>query len=279
MKEKFLEWVTLKDEINTESQSKKKNVFKKKNFIIPILLGVFSTMIQLLFFKSCQNQSDNSTNSKYAIVVAIQNIPEGETLSEDNTKLVYLDLGESKEQFILNSEFRHYLGYKTKINIEKNSPILKELVLNKSRNLSLPEKIPRGKRFYTIDIDLSSISSVIKIGDTVDIIAHMDINGFGKATETILQRIKIVGIGTNFEEKSPNIDASSLSFYLTPEEVKIISFMKSYSQFTVALRNPNDLDQSDNSPITFNKFIQNDRIQEILQNDSFKIIEGNRIKK
>ena len=235
---------------------------------------MFSTIIQFTFLNSCSDLSRNSLNEKYAVVIAKQNIDQGDSLSEENTKLVYLDLGESKQKFILNSEFRQYIGHKTKIHIEEKTPILKEFVINNSKDLSLPEKIPHGKRFYTIDVDLSSISSMVKVGDRVDIIAHMDINGFGKATETILNRIKIIGIGNNFEEKSSNPEANTLSFYLTPEEVKIISFMKSYSQFTVALRNPNDLDLSDNDSITFNKFIQNEKIQKIFQNDSFKIIEG-----
>lgn len=280
MKEKFLEWVTTQEE-ESKTPTEQKNLFlKNKKFITPILLALASTLIQLLFIKSCHYLSaDDSSNKKYAFVVSRQNVAQGEALSEQNTKLSYLDLGEGKANFILNSEFQKYIGHKIKINLSENTPILKNSLINNLQELSLPEKIPHGKRFYTVDVDPNSLSSMIKVGDKVDMIAHIDISGFGKATETILNRIKIIGIGDNFNENSSNQGSNSLSFYLTPEEVKIISFMKPYSQFTVALRNPNDFSSSDTEAITFNKFIQNEKIQRIFKNDSFKIIEGDTIRR
>lgn len=264
---------------NSVHQQKKKLILKNKKIIITFFLALLSTLLQFFFIKSCNILSSNkNSNQKYAIIVASTNIKKGESLSEENTKLAYFGLDEAKNKFILNSEFRQYLGHSLKINIDQGTPILKDIIITDNYDNSLSEKIPPGKRFYALDVDLASLSSVVKVGDMVDIIAHMDINGFGRATETILKRIKIIGIGNNFlENTGKSSDDNVLSFYLTPEEIKIISFMKPYSQFTIAVRNPNDHDVSDNDVITFNKFIQNEKIQKIFQNEYFKIIEGAKV--
>ncbi len=278
MEKKYLEWNTIEKEEVSSPQLKKKKPWRDKIFFIPLGLALISTFIQFVFLKSCNYISTESNSSqKYAVIVALKKIHQGDYLSTENTRLSYLDLGESKSNFVLNSEFQKFLGHKIKMDIDEKTPILKSIVLNGGKPSSLLENIPHGKRFYVMDVDLSSLSTLIKVGDRIDIIAHMDIDGFGKATETILNGIKIIGIGDNFEEYTSQPDANTLSFYLTPEEIKIISFMKSYSQFSIMLRNPNDLDLSDNESITFNKFLQNDKIQKILQNDSFKIVEGKTI--
>ena len=145
---------------------------------------------------------------------------------------------------------------------------------------SLPEKIPFGKRLYVLDVNLGTLSSILKVGDKIDLTAYLDIPSFGKATETILNGIQIIGIGNqmdNSREKSGN--ANSLSFYLYPEEVKILSFMKQYSHFSVSLRNPNDNSTNSGEAMTLNKFIQDDRIQRIIKNDSFQMRQGIKVKK
>ena len=279
MSKKSLQWNALDNKIEFEDSSNRVKIFtKKRKIYFLFLLAIVSTSLQFVCLKSCSSFSNNQSHLKYAVVVTTKLIPMGDTLNENNTKLSYLDLGESKNKFLLNSEFRSYLGHKVKIEFQSGIPILKDFVVKSSLDISLPEKIPQGKRFYTLDVNLNSISSLIKVGDIVDILAHINIKGYGKATETILNHVKIIGIGNNFEENSTNLNGNTLSFYLTPEEVKIISFMKSYSQFNVVLRNPNDFEETDSDSITFNKFIQNEKIQKIFQSDSFKIIQGETVR-
>ena len=279
MSKKPLQWNALDNKIEFEAPSNKVKIFSKNRKIYFVFfLALLSTCLQFMCLKSCSTFSNNQSHLKYAVVVTTKLIPMGETINENNTKLSYFDLGESKDKFLLNSEFRSYLGHKVQIEFQSGIPILKDFIMKNSRDMSLLEKIPQGKRFYTLDVNLNSISSLIKVGDIVDILAHININGYGKATETILNHVRIIGIGNNFQENSTNLNGNTLSFYLTPEEVKIISFMKSYSQFNVVLRNPNDFDEADNDSITFNKFIQNEKIQKIFQSDSFKIIQGEKVR-
>ncbi len=280
MKKEELEWNQLEITSTDKPRLSPKFFLKQKKFFLPISLAFVATILQLFLLKSCQFIEKSSTDKKMqAILFSNKNIQKGESLNEENTKIIYFEAGDQTENFILNSEFQKFRDHPLKINLEKNSPLLKQFIEKEAKNLSLPEKIPYGKRFYGIEVDLASLPTLIKAGDRVDLIAHMDINGFGKATETILSGVKVVGIGNDRDEQFASQNTNILNFYLTPEEVKIISFMKPYSQFTVALRNPNDDSLSENSAVTFNNFIQNEKIQKIFKNDSFQIIEGKSLRK
>lgn len=249
--------------------SKFKNHFSKRIFFL-FFAAIALTIFQTVIFKSCTNQDQTEKeHKKYAVITANQDLNPGDVLDSSNTKIAYLDVSESKKSFILNSEFNGFSGSKIQIRAEKGSPILKNMIQNRESNQSLQEKIPPGKRLFVLDMDLGSMASMIQVDDKVDIIAHMDIPDFGKATETILDGISVVQID----------DDHSLSFYLTPEEIKILAFMKPYSSFSVAIRNPNDHMTKESHAITFNQFLQNEKIQHILKGDSFKIVTGTGIRR
>ena len=267
------------DNVNSSLKPQAKvSIGSRKKYIMTLTFALICTIFQVICFKSCQQNISFNGDKKFAFVVANKSLNKGDVLNEENTSLAYLDLSDAKDNYILNSEFKKYKNKEVRNKVLKNSPVSKLDVFNRQRDLSLTDKIPPGKRFYSLKIDLSSLGAILKVGDIVDVIAHMDIKGYGKATETILSRIKVVGIGNDFNDSTKNEEASQLSFYLSPEEVKIISFMKTYSDFSVVIRNPNDLEESKNDSITFNQFLQDEKIQKIFKNDTFKIIQGQKLR-
>lgn len=219
---------SFEEKISPHKQSE--NNWRKKYSVV-FTVAFFFTCIQFFIFKSCVNSNQKlADTNKYAVIVANKNMNKGDFVNEENTKILYMDVSESKNNFILNSEFSNFSGSQLLVNSEKNTPILKNMITIPLQNKTLVEKIPPGKRFFVLDVDLGSLTDHIKTDDKVDIIAHMDIPDFGKATETILDRVTVVDIE----------NGHSLGFYLSPEEIKILSFMKPYSEFSVAIRNPND---------------------------------------
>lgn len=246
-----------------DGQKRKTN--KQKKYLKLLFFALFITFIQFFIFKSCVNSNSSGNNQKkYAVIFAKDEMTTGSLLEESNTKIVYMDVLNARSSFILNSELSQFLGSKLLINADKNTPILKNMIKNDISGKTIQEKIPPGKRLFILDVELGSLASIIQINDKIDIIAHMDIPEFGKVTETILDGISVVRI----EEDH------AIGFYLTPDEIKILSFMKPYSSFSVAIRNPNDHLTEESKAVTFNKFLQNEKIQHILQNESFKIVEG-----
>jgi len=263
----MIEWNELKDNNLEKKQNNKKKLFMTSFYAIII------TLIQFLIFKSI-SQSSNSEQNMKSILVAKNNLLQGQIVNANDFKLSEIRSSESNAFFIDSDEIDRYIGKKILITIKENTPLLKDLFMSPFQKNSVPEKIPNGKRLFVLDIDFGNYGTLLKIGDKIDLIAHLNIPNFGKVTETILQNIKIVGINDQIEEKTNVSSANSISFYVYPEEVKIITFMKQYANFSISLRNPNDNMINKDEAITLNKFIENERIQKIIKNDSFQFIPG-----
>ncbi len=274
MKYKIIEWKE-----NEKKESGDRPEIKNK-FIKSLFYAFFATLFQFFLFKSIFYFSKNGYHiNLYPLVIAKNNMKSGHITTEDDFKLVEMNVGESKEYFILNTEINSYIGKKVLVNIKKNTPLLKNSFMNPFQKDSLPDKIPFGKRLYILDLNFGSLGPLLRVGDRIDLIAHIDIPGFGKAIESILNGIQIVGIGEQLEENASTSNANSISFYIYPEEVKILSFMKKYANFSVSLRNPGDVSEKSGEAVTLNKFIQDERIQKIINSDSFQLIQGMKSKK
>jgi Flp pilus assembly protein CpaB len=274
MSHKMIEW---KENEKKESSEPHKS---KNKFIIPLFFALVATLLQFFLFKSISYfTSDSIYNNHPPLVVAKNNMRSGHITSEEDFKLAEINVGKAQEYFILNTEIDNFIGKKVLVNIKENTPLLKNSFMNPFQKNSLPEKIPFGKRLYVLDLDFGSLGPHLRVGDKIDLIAYLDIPGFGKATETILNGIQIIGIGEQLEDRAKTKNANSLSFYIYPEEVKILSFMKQYASFSVSLRNPNDSSANSGEAMTLNKFIQDERIQRIIKKDTFQLIQGAKNKK
>ncbi len=275
MKTTNLNWNTHKENEKTENKKSP----QKNCFYLTLFLSILVTFIQYILFANLfQRDEDIPKRNRYAVAVAQKNIYKNQKANEKDIKFIYLDIGETKEQYILNSEFDQFREKKLLIDINENTPLFKNNFSSTLIENHLPEKIPFGKRFFVLDVEISPILSHIQIGDRIDIIAHLQIPQIGRATETILDGIEIIGIGDRLNKSNNQIPSHSLSFYLSPDEVKILSFMKQYSQFSISLRNPNDFKNKKSSAVTFNKFLEDPRIRKIIKEDTFQIIHGEQVR-
>jgi len=264
--ENKIRWVCLEDS-PTEIFSEKKK-FKTGKKIGICLLCVFCLSILELCMFWAFSHKNASSQEKYAIIILNKDVRKGDILSEKNILTEYEYIGENKGIYVLNSEIQKYLGNHFKFDLEKGTPLLKNFVSRDGLDTRLTQKIPLGKRLFILDMNLGSIEKMLRVGDDVDIVASLDIPTFGKVTETILKKVKIEGIGDSWGESTLRSSSHSISLYLTPEEVKILSFMKRYGEFFVSLRNPGDFSTSDDSSMTLNSFLKNERIQKIIQSDN-----------
>lgn len=263
----MIEWNKIEENI------KDKNISKKSKLLFPFIFAFIITLIQFLLFKSISNTSVTSEQT-VSILVSKNPMKQGQITTINDFKVMNINTIDLSEQFILNSDLNYFIGKKVLINLNENTPLLKNLFMSPFQKNSLPEKIPYGKRLFVLDLNFGSFASILKVGDKIDLIAYLDIPNFRKATETILQNIQVVAIGDQLDGKTKSNNANSISFYIYPEEVKIITFMKQYAHFSISLRNPNDNVLSKDDAVTLNQFIENDYIQKIIKNDSFKFIQG-----
>ncbi|WGL60197.1 hypothetical protein QEJ31_01085 [Pigmentibacter sp. JX0631] len=264
-------------EVSNKNLNKEKlNFFSfKSNISKKIYLCLVISFIQIIFLH-CLNDNKLVSNTEFKIIKTKGKINFGEPLTEDNI-VVSSEKIEDISNFIQkNNNLNFFLGKKTAIDLDENNYIFNANIQTKDKN-SIPEKIPYGKRLFVLELELGAIAKSLRTGDKVDIIANLDIPGFGKATEVILQNIQLIGLEEkNKYYRSRYNSSNSISFYLTPEEIKIILFMKRYANFSLALRNPNDNFDSKDQAVTLNKFIENEKIKNIIKNDRFQIIYGDK---
>lgn len=248
-------------------------MFRKNKIFMSTCFCIIAVLIfQFIKFFSFLNM--NRKNHE-AFVIAKYHLKEGDPLNFENTTLVFLDLGKASSQFVRNSEFSEFEGLSVAHEVDANLPILKKnLIIFEN----IQNKIPAGKRLFILDVPLGAIASVLKPNSFVDVIAQIEMPGLGHVTETILEAVQIVSIG-NESERADSNETEFLSFYLTPDEVKILSFMKPYSTFSVVMRNPRDVLKIKQNPMTFNHFVENEKIKKIIETDSFRIINGRKLVK
>jgi Flp pilus assembly protein CpaB len=271
--ENKVQWVCTEDSHVSWSMEEKNIHTKRKKILISIMAVICITGIEFFLFKGF-SKDVNSAQESYAVLILNQDVRKGDLLVEESIHTEYMNVGENQDAYVLNSNLSYFTGMAFKLDLAKGSPLLKNAISNDDIDTHLTQKIPLGKRLFVLDTDLGPIENTLRMGDEVDIIATLDIPQFGKATETILKKVKIVGIGDSLSESQVQNHSHSISFYLTPEEVKIMSFMKKYGEFFVSLRNPHDASVADEASITLNTFLQNEKIQKIIQSDVFQIIQG-----
>lgn len=261
-----IQWENIDPEpLKKQSKLSNKNV---KIFITCLALTVF----QILLLSLLQNRSFD-TQTEYLMLKTRKNIKMGSVITANDIYYTK-ESSDSIKELLSNNNIENFIGKRASHDINENSYMFKSSVVNANKNI-IPDKIPYGKRLFVLDLELGNIAKNLRNGDKIDLIANLDIPNFGKATEVILQNIQLIGIDD--KNKNDNLtyhSNNSLSFYLTPEEIKIILFMKKYASFTVALRNPNDNFKDTDYAITLNKFIENEKIKKIIKNDHFRVIYG-----
>lgn len=255
--------------VSSPQDTKKK---KKTIFLIAILITLVQGGVLYLF---SEGRRVGDAEEKIMVSVAAKTLRQGVILNESMIVLQPIKVGDLKEYLLSESEITSFIGLPLSHSLEKGTPFFKNSFRLKQQK-SFLESIPLGKRLFVLNVDLMGTLQNIRVGDRVDVVAHMDIPSFGKATEVILDGARVAGVGDQVQDSQSSRNDGPLSFFVSPEEVKILSFMKNYAVFSIALRNPEDDSRQSGEAVTFNKFIQNKKIRKIIENDSFKILQGGR---
>lgn len=117
---------------------------------------------------------------------------------------------------------------------------------------SLAARTPSGKRAVTVMIDsLSAVGGLLNAGDTVDVIAHLDIPQEGSAkdkeknnktvTAMIFQSLQVLAVNTNLDEPGMYDDQQAaatlkVTFAVDPQEAGLLAFADRNGKLELALR-------------------------------------------
>lgn len=138
--------------------------------------------------------------------------------------------------------------------IAKGEQILLNKLTASGLEVSLSNKIPRGKRAITIPVDnISSVGGMIRPGDHVDIVGMVPIPTMGADGKTVnqlttmplFQDVLVLAVGQEYTpvpggERGERKLSPIITLALTPQEASLVAFVQEQGRIRLVLRSPED---------------------------------------
>lgn len=249
----------------------------KKGILLPLVLAIGAALVYAMIVNSQQKKLNASKTIK-TVLVPTRDIKEREVIKREYLKRVQVPSAYvQKDAFTWTSDadFAKIDNAIARVQIPKGNQISKYSVTSLSPEAGLSSKIPVQMRGFVITVD-SNIASMIKPDDNIDIMltfdAQMKSGAHQKVTITLLQNIKVLGVGTNLgqgldtkaaaalrnaeEEASAYTDQSALSLALSPRDAQYLALAKEEGTLSVILRSHGDVAQYVMEIATFDKLFQ-----------------------
>jgi pilus assembly protein CpaB len=155
------------------------------------------------------------------------------------------------------------LGHRFSIAMKAGDPILLTSLQGMGDSADLADKIPAGKRLFTLTIaDTAAARGFIKPNDHVDVMAHLSLPNRGMTTFLVLQDITLVSVGSSTVlDHQGRSSGSDVSFYVDAKDIEMLSFAQKRGEFSLSLRNPMDSTKKpQNKGVDLNDFLDHDSI-------------------
>lgn len=177
------------------------------------------------------------------VIVASRDLPAGTLIDQTAvTNLTTLDRSLSPN-FVPARDEKLVLGYRLAVAVKRNDPILLSMVQGAADAAGIADKIPPGKRLFTLTITNKAAGyGFVNPNDHVDVIANIELPGRGLTTFTILQDVTLVSVGArSVLDDEVRQGGTDVSFFVAPEDFEMLSFAQKRGNFSLSLRNPKDV--------------------------------------
>lgn len=132
----------------------------------------------------------------------------------------------------------------------KRGDILTWQMVDTDERRQLANKLMPGRRALTIPVDdQSSISSMLKPNDRIDLLLSYDKNGMVVAAP-LLQNVRVIAtgdnVGANYADSGQSLDRyANITLDLSIDDVSRVTTALDLGRISAVLRNPNDLSYTD----------------------------------
>jgi pilus assembly protein CpaB len=114
--------------------------------------------------------------------------------------------------------------------------------------LGAADSIPDGFRVVSVKVDaVKSSGNLIKPGDRVDVIVHMQQGGRNaeSVSKTFLQDVRVFAVNDLIErgENNSKVMAQTISLLVKPDQVELITLAEEMGKVRLSMRSPNDDDK------------------------------------
>ena len=187
-------------------------------------------------------------------VVASKEIPIATKIMPEDLKIIdWPKEGIPKDAF---SQIEDLKGRITRIKIFEGELIIEGKLVPKGGMPGLPALIPKGERAVAMKVsEVSGIAGFIHPGDLVDVISVITRGTKEWMCKTILQNVKVLGVGTEIEEtpgkKPKRVDTVTL--LLSPQDVEKLALAAEAGELRLALRSRLDQEVKEIPGVTLTK--------------------------
>lgn len=178
-----------------------------------------------------------------SVIVANGELKAGTTIDESNVKRTVALKNDLSRNVILGDQLDLVLGHRVAVDLLPGDPILLSMVQGARDAKGMAEKIPPGKRLFTLSIDSKAAGyGFVNPNDHVDIVAQIDLPNRGITSFTLLEDVTLVSVGArSVLQNGTRVSGSDVSFFVSPREFEVLTFAQKRGTFSLSLRNPRDI--------------------------------------
>ena len=249
----------------------------KKGIFLPLIVAILAAIVYAMIVSSAEKKLNASKNIKQ-VFVPIRDIKEREVIKRDFIRPVPVPaayLQKDAFTYTTDADFKQIENAVARVQIPKGNQISKYAITSLSPEAGLSSKIPVQMRGYVISVPLTT-ASMIKPDDNVDVLltleARMKDGTQQKVAMTLLQNIKVLGVGSNLgqgldlkaansmknkeEDEAAFSDSSALSLSLSPRDAQYLALAEEEGKISVILRSHGDVTNFIMDIATFAKLFQ-----------------------
>lgn len=249
----------------------------KKGIFLPLVVAILAAIVYAMIVSSAEKKLNASKNIKQ-VFVPIRDIKEREVIKRDFIKPVPVPaayLQKDAFTYTTDADFRAIENAVARVQIPKGNQISKYAVTSLSPEAGLSSKIPVQMRGFIINVPIAT-ASMIKPDDNIDVLltfeAVMKSGTRQKVTVTLLQNVKVLGVGSDLgqgldakaanamknkeEDAAAYSDSSALSLALSPRDAQYLALAQSEGDVSVILRSHGDVTNYLMEIATFEKLFQ-----------------------
>lgn len=236
-----------------------------------------AAIVYAMIVSSAEKKLNASKNIKQ-VFVPVRDIKEREVIKRDFIKPVPVPaayLQKDAFTYTTDADFKAIENAVARIQIPKGNQISKYAITSLSPEAGLSSKIPVQMRGFIINVPIAT-ASMIKPDDNIDVLltfeAVMKSGTRQKVTVTLLQNVKVLGVGSDLgqgldakaanamkskeEDAAAYSDSSALSLALSPRDAQYLALAQSEGDVSVILRSHGDVTNYLMEIATFEKLFQ-----------------------
>ena len=249
----------------------------KKGIMLPLMLAFMAAVVYWMIVHNAEKKLQDAKTIK-TVLVPVRDIKEREVIKRDYLKRIQVPAAYVQKDaftYTTDADFAKIDNAIARIQIPKGNQISKYAVTSLSPEAGLSSKIPVQMRGFVMVVD-SNVASMIKPDDNVDILltfeAVMKTGARQKVTVTLLQNVKVLGVGSNLgqgldakaaaalrneeEDAAAYTDTRALSLALSPRDAQYLALAKEEGTLSVILRSHGDVTNYLMEIATFEKLFQ-----------------------